>query len=87
MNNFVKLSSALVVMFITLMGAYLALDRRVTALASTTLTTTQVEHLIDLKTTDKLDEIIRRLQGIDARLDRLQIAQQAARILTKGQDQ
>jgi len=67
-----QLAGAIVTLFLAIVGAYLAVDRHVVALAATSLTTTQVEHIIDLKTVDKLDEIIRRLQHIDTQIDRLQ---------------
>jgi hypothetical protein len=86
-KSIASISSALVALFLAIIGAYLALDRKVVALASAALTTPQVEHLIDLKTADKLDEIIRRLQTLDVRMDRLQIDQQNSKVERKGSNQ
>jgi hypothetical protein len=67
-HRLVGLSSAGVALILAIIGGYLSLDRRV----SDATTTAQVEHIIDLKTGDKLDEIIRRLQHIDTQIERLQ---------------
>lgn len=85
-TSFASLSAATIALIIAIISSYLALDRKVTALAATAVSQVQVEHLIDLKTSDKLDEILRWLQVLDARIDRLQIGQQGDRVKAKGQE-
>jgi hypothetical protein len=67
----IGLSSALVVLVLALFSAFFWLDRRVDALSNSPITFTQVEHIVDLKTTGKLDEILRRLDRIERDLDRI----------------
>lgn len=75
-----KYISAVVTLAVALMGAYLALDRRVNALAATAITASEIEHVVDLKTSAKLDEILRRLERIDNRLDHLQGLRQSGKV-------
>ena len=81
-----SVASVFVTLMLAVIGAYLSIDRHVTAMAATAISQSQVEHLIDLKTADKLDEIIRRLQSIDSRMDRLQVDQQNTKLERKGQN-
>ena len=62
-------SSAIVAFLLALATAYVTMERHVTALAAATISMTEVEHMIDLKTTTKLDEILRRLTRIEDRLE------------------
>lgn len=70
-QHIVGLSGALVAVGLALGGAYLTMDRHVNALAVAAISMTEVEHMVDLKTTVKLDEILRRLGRIEGQLDRL----------------
>jgi hypothetical protein len=71
-KSLISLSGALVALVLALFGAFFALDRRVDALAASPITFDQVEHIVDLKTSARLDEILRRLGQIDAKLEQLQ---------------
>ena len=64
-NQLVGLSGALMALLLALATAYLSVDRRVNALASTMVTMPEVEHMVELKTSEKLDDIIRRLARIE----------------------
>lgn len=61
-------SGALAAILLSIAGGYLSLNQRVAAAT----TAEQVEHIIDLKTANRLDEILRRLGQIDAKLEQLQ---------------
>lgn len=67
-----QLVGAAVTLLLAIMGAYLAVDRHVVALAATSLTTLQVEHIVELKTSDKLDAILARQAQVERQLDRLE---------------
>ena len=67
-----SVASALVTMLLAIVGAYLSIDRHVTAMAATAISPVQVEHLIDLKTADKLDAILARQQHIEQQIDQLE---------------
>lgn len=82
-KTFAGFSSALVAIILGIFTAYLVLDRKVTALAATTLTSTTIEHIVDLKTASRLDEIIRRLARIEDTLDRLPKASVNATVNTR----
>lgn len=45
-------------------GGYVAVATRTTP--------TEVEHIVELKSIDKFSEVLRRLESIDRRLDRLE---------------
>ena len=67
-HRLIGLSSAGAALILAIIGGYLSLDRRVSAAP----TTEQVEHIVDLRTANRLDEILRRLGQIDAKLEQLQ---------------
>lgn len=71
-KSLIGLSGAIVTMLLAIIGAYLAIDRHVSVLAATAVSAAQVEHIIDLKTSDRLDEILRHLEGLERKIDRLQ---------------
>jgi hypothetical protein len=71
LQHIVGLSGALAAVVIALATGYLAMDRHVNALASAAISMGEVEHMVDLKTSTKLDEILRRLGRIETQLDRL----------------
>lgn len=78
-------SGAFIALLIALIGAYLALDRKVTVLAEAAMTPIDVEHIIDLKTTDKLTAIQASLARIESNIQRLQDAERGARtVFDKG---
>jgi len=64
-------SSAIVAFLLALATAYITMERHVTALAAATISMSEVEHMVDLKTATKLDEILRRLVRIEGQLDNL----------------
>jgi hypothetical protein len=68
-QHIVGLSGAIVAVVIALATAYLAMDRHVNALAVAAISMSEVEHMVDLKTGGKLDEILRRLARIEDRLE------------------
>lgn len=71
MNLNMKLLSAvfsgLVALFLAIAGAYASLDRRVEAKPSTA----DVRQIVEDKTRDRLDEVLRRQEHMDKQLDRL----------------
>jgi hypothetical protein len=71
LQHIVGLSGAIVAIVLALATGYLAMDRHVNALAVAAISMSEVEHMVDLKTTTKLDEILRRLERIEGQLDRL----------------
>lgn len=71
-KSLASISGAAVTLLLSLVGAYLVIDRHVSVLAATAMDASQVEHIVDLKTGARLDEILRRLEGLDRKIDRLQ---------------
>lgn len=72
-KSFAGFSSALAALLIALVTAYVAFDRKLTDVADASVTTLEVEHLIDLKTNDRLAEIQRSLERIERNIERLQV--------------
>lgn len=65
-------SSAAAALFIALITACIVLAQRVTTLEAAAITPAVVEHIVDLKTTDKLEAIQASLNRIESNINRLQ---------------
>ena len=64
-------SSELAALLVSLLALVSAIGTGYVSVATKT-DSQQVEHIIELKTTDKYAEILRRLDSIDRRLDRFE---------------
>lgn len=77
MSKYGGFVSGVVVLVLALIAGYLAMDRKVTALSEAAMTPAGVEHIVELKTTDKLEAIQRSLSRIENNIQRLQDAERS----------